>query len=335
MAATASAPGAGRSTRVPWQAKFAVLALIWGSSFLLMKVGLRAMAPLQISGLRVFAGAAVLLLLLSRTSASLPRGRRVWAHLGVSAFLLAPLPFTLFAAGEERVSSALAGIGNGITPVTTLLFGLVLLPTVRLEARTVVAVVGGFLGVLVILQPWQSAGRPDLLGFGMTLLAGASYGAGWTWNRRFLAGADLGGLAMPTATLVVGAVQMVPILTLWWWLNRDEFAMPWSVRPDAAVDVGVLPLVAILALGVVGTGLAYALQFDVVRAAGATVMSTVTYVIPVVSVLLGVLLLDERLSWPQVVGAAVVVTSALVVGWPSRRSDTSATPSVHGAATQA
>lgn len=306
-------------TRVPWQAKYLLLALIWGSSFLLMKVGLRTMAPLQISGLRIFAGTAVLLVLLSLTGGRLPREARTWAHLAVSGVFLTALPFSLFAAGEERVSSALAGIGNATTPLAAVFFALLLLPSDRLSARKLAAVVVGFIGVVVIMQPWEAAGRPDLLGFGMTLVAGASYGLGWTYNRRFLGHADLGGLSMPTALLVVGSVLMVPVLLVWWALHRDAYAAPWSGHVDVGGGGWVLPLLAVLGLGLVGTGLAYMLQFDVVRAAGATVSTTVTYLIPVVSVVLGVAVLGEHLDWPQLLGAAIVLVSAVVIGLPARR----------------
>jgi drug/metabolite transporter (DMT)-like permease len=283
-----------------------------------MKVGLRTMAPLQISGLRIFAGTATLLVLLSVTGGRLPRERRTWAHLTVSGVFLTALPFSLFAAGEERVSSALAGIGNATTPLAAVFFALVLLPSDRLSPRKLAAVLVGFVGVLVIMQPWESAGRPDLLGFGMTLVAGASYGLGWTYNRRFLGQADLGGLSMPTALLLVGSVLMVPVLGVWWLLHRDAYAAPWSGHVDVTGGGWLLPLLAVLALGVVGTGLAYMLQFDVVRAAGATVSTTVTYLIPVVSVVLGVLVLGEHLAWPQLVGAAIVLVSAIVIGMPAR-----------------
>lgn len=304
---------------MPWQVKFLLLAGIWGSSFLLMKIGLRSLVPLQITGLRILAGTIVLVGLLSLTRGRLPRERRVWAHLMVSGFFLGTLPFTLFAASEERISSALAGIGNATTPLATVVFSLVLLPAERLPARKLAAVLAGFAGVLVILQPWESLGRPDPLGFAMTLVAGASYGLGWTYVRRTLATADLGGLAMPTAQLMASSVQVVLVLGAWWALNRDGFAAPWSVRPDATAGSPLGPLVAVLALGVVGTGLAYMLQFDVVRAAGPTVGTTVTYLIPIVSVLLGVALLHERLAWPQVLGAAIVLASAVVIGMPARR----------------
>lgn len=232
MAATATtvAPPEARPTRVPWQGKFVLLALIWGSSFLLMKVGLRSLAPLQIAGLRIFAGAAALLTLLSLTGGRLPRERRTWAHLAVSGAFLTVLPFSGFALGEERVSSALAGIGNAITPMSAVLFGLVLLPSDKLSARKLAAVIVGFLGVIVIMQPWSGAARPDLWGFATTLAAGWCYGLGWTYNRRYLAEADLGGLAMPAALLSVGAVLMVPVLLVWWALRRASLTAPWSVH---------------------------------------------------------------------------------------------------------
>jgi drug/metabolite transporter (DMT)-like permease len=322
VATTTSTLTRARTTRVPWQAKYALLALIWGSSFLLMKVGLRTMAPLQISGLRIFAGTATLLALLAITGGRLPRGRRVWGHLAVSGILLTALPFSLFALGEKRVSSALAGIGNAVTPLTAVFFALLLLPSDRLSSRKLTAVVIGFVGVVVIMQPWDSSGRPDLVGFGMTLVAGACYGLGWTYNRRFLGDADLGGLSMPTALLVVGSVLMVPVLVVWWLFNNDGYAAPWSGHVDVTGGGWLVPLLCVLALGVVGTGLAYMLQFDVVRGAGATVSTTVTYLIPVVSVVLGVLVLDERLAWPQLLGALIVLASAVVIGLPVRRRAT-------------
>ena len=307
------------AARVPWQAKYLLLALIWGSSFLLMKVGLRTMAPLQISGLRIFTGTATLLALLAVTGGRLPRERRTWGHLAVSGVFLTALPFSLFAAGEVRVSSALAGIGNATTPLAAVFFALVFLPSDRLSPRKLAAVVIGFVGVVVIMQPWESAGRPDLLGFGMTLVAGACYGLGWTYNRRYLGDADLGGLSMPTALLLVGSVLMVPVLLVWWLVSRETYPAPWSGHVDLGGGGVLLPLLCVLALGVVGTGLAYMLQFDVVRGAGATVSTTVTYLIPVVSVLLGVALLDEHLAWPQLLGAAIVLVSAITIGLPARR----------------
>src|SRR5699024_4835384 len=103
-----------------------------------MKLGLHSLAPVQIAALRIFAGAAVLLLLLRVTGARWPRGGRVWGHLLVSSIFLPAVPFTGFALGETRVSSALAGIGNATTPLAAVLFGLALLPSDRLTSRKLV-----------------------------------------------------------------------------------------------------------------------------------------------------------------------------------------------------
>ena len=316
-----TAPNAMQATRVPWQLKFTALAFIWGSSFLLMKVGLRSLAPLQISGLRIVSGAVVLLLLLTATGGRLPRDRRLWAHLMVTGFFLGSLPFSLFALGEERISSALAGIGNSITPIATVLFSLLLLRSDKIGAQKVVGVLIGFVGVLVILQPWQAQGRPDLLGFGMTLVAGMSYGLGWTYTRRFLGRADFGGLTLPAAQMLTSAGQMLVALMLWWLTQRTHLALaaPWSVHANTAGGSVVLPVLAVLVLGVVGTGIAMSFQYDVVRAAGPTVGASVTYLIPVVSVVLGVMVLGERLQWPQFAGAAVVLCAAVLIGRSHRR----------------
>lgn len=310
--------------RVPWQAKYLALALIWGSSFLLMKLGLHSLAPVQIAALRIFAGAAVLLVLLRATGTHLPRDRRVWAHLLVSSIFLTALPFTGFALGETRVSSALAGIGNATTPLAAVLFGLALLPSDRLTRRKLVAVIAGFLGVVTIMQPWQAAGRPDLVGFGVVVAAGMSYGLGWTYLRRNLADVDLGGLSQPTALLLCGAALMVPVTIVWWLVARPGPA-PWSLAAQGS-SAAYGSLLAVLVLGVVGTGLAYMLQFDVVRGAGVTIGSTVTYLIPIVSIVLGVVVLGEHLAWPQLAGFAIVLAAAVVIGLPQRTRRARPTP---------
>ena len=305
--------------RVPWPVKFGALALIWGASFLLMKVGLGALAPVQIATLRILSGALTVLAAALLMGVRLPPFGRIWGHLAVAGLVLCSIPFVLFPLGEERVSSALAGIGNATTPLSAVLFTVLLLPASRPDGRTVAAVVTGFLGVVVIMQPWQAQGRPDLVGFAMTLLAGASYGLGWTYVKRFLSKDDLGGLGMPAAQLLMAAVQMVAVNLVWWWLHREGDAgipAPWSPVPGSSSALG--PVVAILVLGVVGTGLAFVLQYDVVREVGPTVGATVTYVIPVVAVVLGMVFLHERLQWPQVVGAVIILASAVVIGRPRR-----------------
>lgn len=299
---------------LPWQAKWGLLMLVWGSSFLFMKLGLDALQPPQIATLRVLSGAAVVITMFRLAGGTLPGDRRTWLHLNIVAFFLATLPFTLFALGETRVSSALAGIGNAITPIATVALTLLFVRDETYTPLRLVGVVLGFLGVVVIMQPWSLHERPDLLGFGMTLLAGTSYGVGWTWHRLHLARRDLSGLAFPVGQLMCASVQLVILLTLWWALGSGLSA-PWSTHGSGSP---LVPVLAVLALGVLGTGWAFALQFDVVREAGATMATTVTYLIPVVSILLGVLVLGEHLNAWVLVGFGIVLLGAVLVGFGNR-----------------
>jgi len=320
--------------RVPWQVKYLALVLIWGSSFLLMKVGLEALTAVQISALRILSGAVVLLGLLFARGGRLPTGARVWGHLLVCGFFLGALPFTLFALSETRISSALAGIGNAATPIATVLATMAILPGERATGRRLVAVGVGFLGVITIMQPWTATDRPDLVGFSMALIGGASYGIGWTYNRKFLSGVDLGGLSQPAATLTSALVLMVPFVVTWALLQPEGLAAIWAYDAAGVGDLPWLPLLCVLVLGVVGTGFAYMLQFDVVRGAGPVIGSTITYLIPVVSVLLGVLVLGERLGPWQIVGFVIVLGAAFVINQkPAARPATDATASTVGEVT--
>ena len=302
--------------KVTWQAKYAAIALIWGSSYLLMKVGVEAMSGVQVATLRVFCGVAVLLLLLRLSRGRLPRGLGTWGHLLVTGSLLCTIPWTLFAMGEQRVDSSIAGLSNAVTPVATVLCSMLLLRAEPVGRRRMWGVAIGFLGVLLIFQPWSVERGPDPVGFAMVLTASTSYGVGWTYVRRFLRGVDPGGLSMPTAQVLVATVQMPIVLLLWWWFGTgDEIAAPWSLH---GTD-WLVPLISVLALGVVGTGLAQWLQFDIVRAAGPTVATSVTYPITVVSVLLGVLVLGERLGPIVLLGGVVVLLASVLIGWTPRR----------------
>ena len=313
-----STPAMQRS-RVPWPVLFVSISLIWGSSFLLMKIGLEAFAPIQITAARILLGGATVAVLALATSTRLPRDRQVWALLQISAFFLVTLPFFLFPLGEERISSAFAGIANSTTPIAAVIFAAIMLPQDRLTPLALGGVAAGFVGVLVISQPWQADGRPDPVGFAITIAASACYGFGWTFVKKYLGDKDLGGLQLPTAQMLSASAQ---ILVVWvgWWLVHRERAAPWSPNPEA-VSQGVAllgPIVCLVALGVIGTGIAYNIQFELVRAVGPQVGATITYLIPVVAVVLGVVFLQERLTGWQVLGSLVVLGSAVLIGVAQR-----------------
>jgi drug/metabolite transporter (DMT)-like permease len=277
-----------------WRPRFALLALIWGSSFLSIKVAVDVLAPVDVAFGRVALGAIVLLVALAVRRERLPAGRDVWAHLFVIALFGNSIPFLLLAEGETRISSVLAGIWNATTPLLTLVVATFMLPDERPTPRRVAGLVAGFAGVLIVLGPWRSVGGGELAGQLMCLGAAACYGFAFPYTRRFVAARPDSGTALSAGQLIWSAVQL-GIATVF------VGAAPGSLSLD--------PILAMLALGALGTGLAYILNYAVVRLAGATTASTVTYLVPIVSTALGILVLGEHLEWNQPVGAAVVLAS--------------------------
>jgi drug/metabolite transporter (DMT)-like permease len=274
---------------------------VWGASFLFIKVADRDLAPIDVAFGRLALGAAVLLAALAVTRSPLPRGRGVWLHLAFVALVGNATPFTLFAYGETRISSVLAGLWNATTPLLVLLVATFMLPEERPTRRRVASLFVGFAGVVLVLGPWRGLGSSELLGQLMCLGAATCYGIAFPYTRRFLAGRPESGTALSAGQLLC-ATAWLAVATVF------VGGAPRGVGLDAAASL--------LALGTLGTGLAYILNYAIVRAAGATTAATVTYLIPVVSTVLGVIVLGETLTWNEPLGAAIALSA---VAWQGVR----------------
>jgi drug/metabolite transporter (DMT)-like permease len=300
------------ATATSWRPRFVLLALIWGSSFLSIKVALEVLSPIQVAFVRVALGAIVLLVALAVLRQRLPAGRVVWGHLFVIALFGNSIPFLLLAEGETRISSVLAGIWNATTPLLTLVVATFMLPDERPTPRRVAGLLAGFAGVLVVLGPWRKVGGGELTGQLMCLGAAACYGIAFPYTRRFVAGRPDSGVALSAGQLIWSSIQLGVVT---------------AIVGGAPSHVPLDPVLAMLALGVLGTGLAYILNYVVVRLAGATTASTVTYLVPLVSTALGIAVLSEHLVWNQPVGAALVLASvAFSEGLIGRRRGVPAGP---------
>jgi drug/metabolite transporter (DMT)-like permease len=290
-------------TRQDWLAMFVVLSAIWGASFLFIKVGDRAFDPILVAFLRCALGAAALLLMLVARREPLPRSRRLWAHVFVLAIFFNSVPFALFAWGETEVSSAVAGILNATTPLNTLLVAMAVLPGERPTHERVAGLGVGFVGVVVVIAPWSGL-QGRLLGSLACLGAAACYGVGFPYTRRYLTGRPESAVTISAAQVLCGTLQLALIVP---WTT----AAPHSFPLDAVLSM--------IALGAGGTGIAYVINYEVIRRAGATLASTVTYLVPIWATVLGVVVLGEDLSWHQPAGAAIVLIGvALAQGRLSR-----------------
>ena len=190
VTATPTAPtGASPTSQVSnleltrWLPGMLVLGAIWGSSFLFIKVGVSELQPLYVALGRVASGALVLLLILLATGRWLPREAGTWGHNAVIAVIGVVLPFTLFAYGEQRISSILAGIWNSVTPLVVLPLAVMAFRTEKMSARRLIGLLLGLIGALIILGVWQGAGGASLNGQLLCLAAASCYGVAIPYTR--------------------------------------------------------------------------------------------------------------------------------------------------------
>jgi drug/metabolite transporter (DMT)-like permease len=283
-----------------WLPAYLLLALIWGSSFLLIKIGVRELHPLWLTFGRVTAGALTLLVVLAVTRDHLPRDRRLWGHLFVVGALGVAFPFTLFGFGEQRVSSVLAGIWNAATPLVALPLAVVLFRTERMTRARAAGLLVGFLGVLVVLGVWRGVGGSELTGQLMCFAAAMCYAVAIPYQKKFIAGRAESGVALAAGQLIAAWVLLAVAAPLF----AGAPPVPWRLSPEV--------LLAVLALGALGTGVAFVLNLRVIRLAGASTSTSVTYLMPVVATVAGVLVLGEHLRWNEPVGALVVIAGVAV-----------------------
>jgi drug/metabolite transporter (DMT)-like permease len=284
--------------------QFLGMGLVWGASFLFMKVALDGVTFGQVAWSRLVLGGLTLglIVLISRPRISggpvLPREPVVWLHFVVIAISGCLIPHLLFAWAEQYVSSSLASIYNAVTPITTALMATLAFRVEKLARGQVLGVLIGIVGVVVIIGPWQYAALTgDLWGQLACLGAATCYGFTFGYTRKFLSGRPIAGSTF--AFLNIGLAGAIMLLL------TPVFALQ-PVRLSLPV------VLSLLALGAVGTGFAYIWNINVLRAWGPTNASTVTYVTPVVGVVLGVLVLSESLSWHEPLGALLVLFGILL-----------------------
>ena len=277
--------------------QFLGMGLVWGASFLFIKVALTGVTFGQVAWTRTIFGALTLAMVFAISRSKLPRDPRVWAHFVVLAVVNCVGPYLLYAWAEQNVASSLASIYNAVTPIMTALMVSLAFRVERLNRGQVLGILIGILGVLVIIGPWQAGALAgSLLGQLACLLATACYGFTYGYTRRFLAPRKLPGLTL--ATLNIGLAGGVMVLLT-----------PIIALSPVHLDLWVVG--SLVLLGVLGTGFAYVWNFTVMQSWGATRASTVTYITPVVGVALGILLLGERLGWNEPVGAVLVLVGIL------------------------
>ncbi|XTZ16060.1 DMT family transporter [Micromonospora echinospora] len=278
-------------------ARMAALALLWGSSFLWIKLALRGFNPVQIVFARLLLGFVVLAPLALARGLGFPRGWRLWGHLVVAALLANAIPYVLFGVAEETIGSNVAGVLNATTPLWTLLLAFLVGVDRSVSWTKAGGFALGFLGVVVIFSPWESANEIASWGGLACLAAAASYGISYVYMGRHLAGRGISPLMLSASQL--GAATVLLALAM-----PFTGLEPPTLRWDAVVSLVVL--------GVLGTGAAYVLNYRIIADEGATAASVVGYLLPLVAVGLGWLVVDEVVT-PAILAGVVLVLLGVVL----------------------
>ncbi len=291
--------------------QFVLAGIVWGSSFLFMKVALGGISPGQVAWSRLVLGALTLGLFVALRRDHLPHSLKVWGHMTVLALSFCVIPFLLFSWAQQHVTSGLASIYNATTPIMTAVMAGLLFRVERLKAVQVAGILAGILGVVVIIAPWQGLDLSQSLVAQFAILgATACYGFSLAYMRKFVSNTGMTALVFSFLNIGIAAAIMLlltPVVAL-----SPVSLDPWIIG-------------SVVLLGCLGTGVAYIWNQNAVRAWGPTRASTVTYITPIVGVALGTLILGETISWNEPLGALVVFLGILLaqdrLRLPRRRRD--------------
>lgn len=299
-AGTPVVPGAAiRLDGVSW-AMLLSLAVLWGLSFPLVEIALRGLPVVTLVALRVSLAAVFLWAIIAAMGAALPRGRAAWLGLALLGLTNNVIPFSLIVWGQTQITSGLAAVLNGTTPLFAAFIAGVVLPEERLTGQRVGGILLGIGGVALIVGPQVLGGiGEDLWGQLAIVGAAVSYAVSSVFARR-MGRFSLSPLVMSAGQTTSAALVMLPAA----FAIDAPLSLP---MPDREV------VLAMLAYALPGTVLAYVLYFAIIRRAGATNTVLVTVMVPVVALFVGAFYLGEPVTGRQLAGMGLIALGLSVI----------------------
>lgn len=267
-----------------------ILSILWGGSFFFVGVAVKELTPLTIVWCRVALAAIILLVVVRIIGDKMPSTPKIWGTFFIMGVMNNLIPFSLIVWGQTYIESGLASILNATTPIFSVVLAHFLTREERLSGNRIAGILIGWLGVAVLI------GVTSLREFGVAVMgqmavlgAAFSYAGAAIYGRRFK---GMNPLVVATGMLCASTVMMtLPALLI---------EQPWHLSPGGAT------LAALFGLAAVSTSLAYIIYFRVLATAGATNILLVTFLIPISAILLGYMVLGERLGWNAFAGMGLV-----------------------------
>jgi drug/metabolite transporter (DMT)-like permease len=298
---------------------FITLAFVWGSSFLWIKVGVtEGLTPLMLVAYRLWIGFLFLLVVGRLTGARLPHRRTLALQLGLVGLLNTAVPFVLITWGEQWIASALASILNGLVPLFTIVIAALVLRDEPITVNRLVGLLVGFAGAVLLLGrnlgPTPTAdAQLALAGELAVVLASVCYAFAAVVFRSRFSGKDV--IDEPVQGLRgMNPVEFALPPVFFGAIASTVLALVIDVRAGVAITPpNVTAWIALVWLGTLGSGLAYVLYFQLLKAWGATRSTLVTYAMPIVGLALGVIILGERIDLQIVAGSALIIGGIALV----------------------
>ncbi len=269
------------------------LSILWGASFLFVGVAVAVLTPVTVVTLRVIIAGLLLYGILAVLGLRMPGDRESWRDFAIMGFLNNVIPFSLIAWGQSHIESGLASILNATAPLFTVVIAHYLTADERMTPARIAGVLIGFAGVVVMIGPSALADiRGELLPELACLGGAVAYALSVVFARRF-SRRGIAPLATATGQMTTASLIMLPI-----WLIADR---PWTI-PLPSIEV----IAAILALAALATVVAYIIYYRLLATAGSVNLMLVTFLIPITGILLGALVLGERLAPRHFIGMAAI-----------------------------
>ncbi len=281
-----------------WIPAYLALGFVWGCSFLFIEKGLTFLTPSGVAFVRCALGALTLVILLKLKRLHLPKDLRIWFKLWIVSLLLNSIPGVLFATAQQDVTSILAGLINATTPLMTLLVMLAAFKEEKVSFNQKFGLIVGATGILTVFGVWNGLGNNSTTAVLMLLLAVLCYGISYPYTKRTIIPLQLPSEVLATTQLILATLTLLPLYIL---------------NGSSDDEIRLVPVLAMLVLGVFGSGFAYIWNFKIIKEAGSTIASTVTYITPIIAIFAGLIFLSEPLTWNEPIGGIVVLIGAAIV----------------------
>jgi drug/metabolite transporter (DMT)-like permease len=278
---------------------FILLGAIWSSSFMWIKIAVQEVGPITLVAFRVLFGLLFGIVIILIQSVQVRRSFKEWGPLLLLGITNIAIPFFLISWGEQSIDSAVAAILDATVPLFTILIAHFLLHDDKITIPKVLGLLIGFAGVVILMSRDIGGSIGSVLGQLAVVVASAFYAGSAVFARKTTE--DTPGIIRSAGPLVSATAIM--------WLATFFFESPLEI-PQLRIT-----WIALLFLGIFGSGVAFIMAYYLIHEIGPTRTSMVTYLFPVGGVILGVIFLNEQLSWQLIAGTVLIITSLAVVNW--------------------